>query len=90
MFLYPFSHFWKGVRSFFLMSERRNINITKSAFNSPKRSNAYRKRYIYIQKDHELKIRMKSLFRISNHWRPHRKTGIVAVFEEVLSISKKD
>jgi len=36
MFLYPISNFWKGTLSFFLMSDRRNINITNSAFNSPK------------------------------------------------------
>jgi len=39
MFLYPIRNFWKGILSFFLMSDRRNINITNSAFNSPKRSN---------------------------------------------------
>jgi len=32
---------------------------------------------------------MKSLFRISYLRRPLRKTGIVAEFEEVLSISRK-
>ena len=42
IFLYPISNFWKGILSFFLASDRRNINITNSAFNSPKRSNVDR------------------------------------------------
>jgi len=37
MFLYPISNFWKGILSFFLMNDCRNVNITNSAFNSPKK-----------------------------------------------------
>ena len=52
MFFYPISNFWKDILSFFLMSDRRNINITNSAFNSPKRSDVDRND-TYIQKDQE-------------------------------------
>jgi len=42
-----------------------------------------------MNEDHELKIRMKSLFRISYLRRPRLNTGIVAEFKEALSISRK-